>query len=101
MARISWPFGFGDDEEKNRAHIVSIVAQTVVATGLRNCVVRFFFSVGPGNFGITPEGCTSAFYLVVLDLPDIEELNKGVKEITVSAETVPMKPGLLARAKTN
>merc|ERR1719213_1007875 len=43
LARI--PLPFGDDLEANRTRIIQIAAQTVVATGMRNCEVRMYLSV--------------------------------------------------------
>jgi len=63
-ARISLPFGSSVQECKDQMR--SIVAQTVVASGVRDGGVRIYTSAGPGNFSITSEGCTSAFYVVVL-----------------------------------
>jgi len=78
-----------------------IIGQTVVASGLRDAGVRYFTSAGPGNFGVTPAGCTPAFYVVVMgraaDVVGAQDLC-GVSEYTVD---VPLKPQLLATTKSN
>lgn len=67
-ARIPLPFGPGAEE--NKCKMRTIIAQTVVASKCRNASVRYYTSVGPGGFGVTPEGCTSAFYVVVYGAGD-------------------------------
>jgi len=98
-ARIPLPFGSTVQECKDQMR--SIIAQTVVTSGLRDGGVRFYTSVGPGTFNLTPEGCKSAFYVVVLrpeELPVKESDLDGIREVTVD---MPLKPPLLASTKTN
>lgn len=101
MARIPLPFGTSPQECKEQMR--SVIAQTVVASGCRNASVRYYTSVGPGNFAVTPEGCTPAFYVVVMGKDargvSVNEADlKGVHEFTVD---VPLKPKLLATTKSN
>eukprot|EP00929_Paragymnodinium_shiwhaense_P111720 TRINITY_DN8000_c0_g1_i1.p1 TRINITY_DN8000_c0_g1~~TRINITY_DN8000_c0_g1_i1.p1 ORF type:complete len:356 (+),score=70.59 TRINITY_DN8000_c0_g1_i1:73-1140(+) len=100
-ARIPLPFGKSPEEAKEKMR--QIIGQTVVASGLRDCNVRYYTTAGPGNFGVTPDGCTSAFYVVAFGglgggiVKDDQEL-VGSKEYTVD---VPLKPELLATTKSN
>lgn len=69
---------------------------------MRDCGVRIYLSVGPGDFDILPTKCTTALYVIAkADAPVWKSELKGVKEATVDAETVPIKPPLLACTKTN
>lgn len=97
-ARIPLPFGAGREENKQRMR--SIIGQTVVASGCRNCSVRYYLSAGPGTFGVTPAGCTPAWYVVVYPVTRSRSAGdlKGVSEYTVD---VPMKPAFLATIKCN
>mmetsp|Transcript_20693 Transcript_20693/g.65246 ORF Transcript_20693/g.65246 Transcript_20693/m.65246 type:complete len:360 (-) Transcript_20693:155-1234(-) len=94
-ARLQLPFG--PSEEQNRARITEIVCRTCVASGRRDGAVRMFLSGGPGNFGFTSAGCEPAFYCVVYG--GMAFAFAPIDEVTV--RTVPMKPPLLARMKTN
>lgn len=100
-ARIPLPFQGGVEENKTRMR--DVVARTVVVAGLRDASVRYYTSVGPGNFGVSPTGCTSAFYVVVYAgegaLFHSGENIKGISEFTVT--DVPIKPQLLATIKSN
>jgi len=97
-ARI--PLPFEGSAEDNKAHMKSVIAQTVVASGLRRCSVRYWTSVGPGTFGVVPAGCKSALYVVVYhDTAFGSDDQIGIcKEYTVD---VPLKPQLLATTKSN
>jgi len=98
-ARIPLPFGPSPDE--NRSRMFTAVAQTVIASGWRNCSVRYFTSAGPGNFAVLPSECTSAFYVVVwakADEPMEPAVFPGIEEVTVD---VPLKPSILATTKSN
>eukprot|EP00746_Dinoflagellata_sp_MGD_P002991 gnl/MRDRNA2_/MRDRNA2_105836_c0_seq1.p1 gnl/MRDRNA2_/MRDRNA2_105836_c0~~gnl/MRDRNA2_/MRDRNA2_105836_c0_seq1.p1 ORF type:complete len:352 (-),score=79.55 gnl/MRDRNA2_/MRDRNA2_105836_c0_seq1:68-1123(-) len=94
-ARIAMPFP--GDEEANRKRMTEIVCATAVASGRRNGNIRYWLSVGPGNFGFTPKGCETAFYCVIF--PSFPLPPPGHKEATV--RSVPMKPKLLAETKSN
>mmetsp|Transcript_20526 Transcript_20526/g.57740 ORF Transcript_20526/g.57740 Transcript_20526/m.57740 type:complete len:355 (+) Transcript_20526:79-1143(+) len=96
-ARLKLPFG--PTEEENRARITDIVCRTCVASGCRDGSIRYYLSAGPGNFGITSEGCEPAFYCVVYGI--IRELAKFEAVDEVLVRSVPMKPPLLARVKSN
>lgn len=98
-AQIPLPFGSSVQECKDKMR--SIIAQTVVASGLRDGGVRFYTSVGPGTFGVTPDGCKPAFYVLVLrpEASPVKESDlDGVHEVTVN---LPLKPPLLASTKSN
>jgi len=92
------PLPYGEKVSSNKDLMVSVVAQTVVAAGLRQGKIRMYLSAGPGNFGITPKGCTSAFYVAVYDSDAAIMTDGGVHEVTVD---VPMKPEILATTKSN
>lgn len=96
-ARLRLPFG--PSEEENRRRITDIVCRTCVASGCRDGGIRYYLSAGPGNFGITSDGCEPAFYCVVLAsaIPGLDL--RAIDEVTV--RSVPMKPPLLARVKSN
>jgi 4-amino-4-deoxychorismate lyase len=101
-ARI--PLPFGPNVEDNKAQMRTIVAQTVAASGCRNACVRYYTSVGPGGFGVTPEGCVSAFYCVVYSAGDESMFLDGASMVGVSEYTVrdvPLKPNFLANLKSN
>jgi len=95
-ARI--PLPYGEKSSSNKDTMVSVIAQTVVAAGLREGKIRVYLSAGPGNFGVTPKGCTSAFYVAVFDDDPALACDCGVHEFTVD---VPLKPELLATIKSN
>jgi branched-subunit amino acid aminotransferase/4-amino-4-deoxychorismate lyase len=101
-ARI--PLPFGSTVEENKDAMRTIIAQTVVASGSRHASVRYYTSVGPGGFGVVPDGCTSAFYVVVYGEGDSSLFHtsselEGVSEYTVT--DVPLKPSFLATLKSN
>eukprot|EP00405_Crypthecodinium_cohnii_P004369 CAMPEP_0194752806 /NCGR_PEP_ID=MMETSP0323_2-20130528/6695_1 /TAXON_ID=2866 ORGANISM="Crypthecodinium cohnii, Strain Seligo" /NCGR_SAMPLE_ID=MMETSP0323_2 /ASSEMBLY_ACC=CAM_ASM_000346 /LENGTH=343 /DNA_ID=CAMNT_0039670113 /DNA_START=25 /DNA_END=1056 /DNA_ORIENTATION=+ len=98
LGRARIPLPYGTDAESCKAAMREIIAQTVVASGLREANVRYYTSVGPGNFSILPAGCRTAFYVVIYPMtPDDPEELKGAKEYTVD---LPLKPGLLATTKS-
>jgi branched-subunit amino acid aminotransferase/4-amino-4-deoxychorismate lyase len=98
------PLPFGKTVEKNKKAMREIVAQTVVASGCRHASVRYYTSVGPGGFGVVPDGCTSAFYVVVYGAGD-DSIFAGGSGLTGMAEytvtDVPIKPPMLATIKSN
>eukprot|EP00746_Dinoflagellata_sp_MGD_P085614 gnl/MRDRNA2_/MRDRNA2_33880_c0_seq1.p1 gnl/MRDRNA2_/MRDRNA2_33880_c0~~gnl/MRDRNA2_/MRDRNA2_33880_c0_seq1.p1 ORF type:complete len:378 (+),score=57.95 gnl/MRDRNA2_/MRDRNA2_33880_c0_seq1:104-1237(+) len=94
-ARIPMPFP--GDEDANRKRMTEIVCATAVASGLQNAEIRYWLSVGPGNFGFTPEGCETSFYCLIFRTFGLPP--PGHKEATV--RSVPMKPPLLAETKSN
>lgn len=72
------------------------VLNTVAATGLSNCKVRYWVSAGPGSFQVAPESGMSVLYVVVLE-SDPRELPAAIKEFS---SKIPLKPTLLATMKT-
>ena len=75
----------------------------MAASGRRDADVRFWLSAGPGNLGVTPAGCATAFYVLVfggLPLPS-SWAREGIAEATVPSTVVPLKPPLLAEMKSN
>lgn len=99
LSRLKLPFG--ETEDENRAKITEIVCQTCLASGAKNASIRFFLSAGPGNFGFTPSGCEPAFYCVVFGgLAGFNEL-RAIDEVSIPLSKVPMKPPVLATAKSN
>lgn len=98
------PLPFEGDEKSNRKRMADVIAHTVIASRLKDCQVRYYLSAGPGNFGVTPAGCKPGFYVVVhADASGTawDGQDHSVKAATVTEETVPLKPPLLARVKTN
>jgi 4-amino-4-deoxychorismate lyase len=96
-ARLKLPFG--PTEEENLARITEIVCKTCVASGLRDGNIRFFLSAGPGNFFIFSDGCEPAFYCAVYT--GKFGILEPADECTVRCDSVPMKPPILARVKSN
>lgn len=102
-ARARIPLPFGEDPGENKERMRQLVAKTVLAAGLRDAEVRYYLSAGPGNFAVTPAGCTPGFYIVVLARGALGATGPAarnelgvLKEYTVQ---VPMKPPLLATVK--
>lgn len=97
-SRIPLPFGPSAAENKERMR--SIIAQTVVATGWRDCGVRYWLTAGPGDLQVTPEGCTPAWYVIVYSKGGAVNVGDlvGIRDYTVN---VPMKPPCLATVKSN
>lgn len=91
------PAGFDKDSLR------SIILQTIAASGRRDGIfVRYWLSVGRGDFAISPKQCASngglTFYCVVhLDSHSAAE-PRGVAAAVVP---VPLKPPLLATMKSN
>ena len=87
----------------DKASLRSIILQTIASTGRRDGIfVRYWLSVGRGDFAISPKHCASngglTFYCVVhLDSHSAAE-PRGVAAAVV---TVPLKPPLLATMKSN
>jgi len=100
-ARLKLPFG--EDAAANVRRMAEVVRATCVAAGRRDASVRYWLTAGPGNFGLTPTGCTPAFYVVVFGgMPFNDEwTTHGVREATVPEAVVPLKPDLLAELKSN
>lgn len=86
-AKISSPFP--------RSTLRSILVQLSAASQCKKGTLRYWLSGGPGNFLLSPAGCTSAFYAVVID-EGISQHKDGVKVVTA---TVPMKPPQFATMK--
>ncbi|KAG6637268.1 hypothetical protein I3843_11G162700 [Carya illinoinensis] len=87
-AKISSPFP--------RSVLRSILVQLSAASQCKKGTLRYWLSAGPGDFLLSPAGCTtSAFYAVVID-DDISQHKDGVKVIT---STVPMKSPQFATMK--
>lgn len=89
MAKIPLPF--------DRETIRSILIQTVGASKCREGSLRYWLSVGPGDFQLSPSDCKkSALYAIVtqyLTAPKYE----GVKVFT---STIPIKPPQFATMKS-
>ncbi|KAI4388281.1 hypothetical protein MLD38_000623 [Melastoma candidum] len=87
-ARISSPF--------LQSTLRSILIQLAAASQCKKGTLRYWLSAGPGDFLLSPAGCTtSAFYAVVID-EDFSQCREGVKVIT---STIPMKSPLFATMK--
>ncbi|KAH6795674.1 hypothetical protein C2S51_036660 [Perilla frutescens var. frutescens] len=87
-ARIESPF--------DKSTLRSILVQLAAASECKTGTLRYWLSAGPGNFTLSPAGCTSsAFYGVVID-ESISQCKEGVKVIT---SRIPMKSPLFATMK--
>ncbi|KAG6557504.1 hypothetical protein Mapa_000778 [Marchantia paleacea] len=90
QARIPPPFP--------RAVLRNVLVQTVAASGTREGTVRYWLSVGPGDFNLSPAHCNSTFYAVMIAEGRTEKgIDGGVKVITSS---VPIKRPYFATMKT-
>ncbi len=84
----------------SREQMRQIILETAAASGRRQGAVRYWLSVGPGGFGISPSECLgSSFYVMIYEglKPPASFYTEGVKVITSS---IPIKPPLFARCKS-
>ncbi|GLT53429.1 hypothetical protein SLA2020_266990 [Shorea laevis] len=89
MAKIELPF--------NRERIRRILIQTVSASKCRKGSLRYWLSVGPGDFQLSPSGCHQpALYAVVIEDQSPFD-SKGIRVITSS---IPIKPPQFATMKS-
>ncbi|KAI4983545.1 hypothetical protein ZWY2020_025411 [Hordeum vulgare] len=80
MAKIPLPF--------DRSKIRSVLIQTVCASKCSQGSLRYWLSVGPGDFQLSSSGCRNpALYAVVIESPSLPEPS-GCKVITSS---IPVK----------
>eukprot|EP01065_Artemidia_motanka_P018408 TRINITY_DN2171_c0_g1_i4.p1 TRINITY_DN2171_c0_g1~~TRINITY_DN2171_c0_g1_i4.p1 ORF type:complete len:339 (+),score=80.11 TRINITY_DN2171_c0_g1_i4:52-1068(+) len=94
------PLPFAGDEDANRRTITDKIRRTVAASGKRDATVRYWLSVGPGNFGVWPTGCATTLYVLVFGgLPGMGNDLHGMSEATV--RDVPMKDPFTAGIKSN
>lgn len=78
-----------------------IIIDTAAASGRRDASVRYWLSVGPGGFGLSPAECIgSSFYVMVFKGMRSPETfyTEGMKVVTSS---VAIKPPFFARVKSN
>lgn len=79
-----------------RETLRTILIQMTAASKCKKGSIRYWLSVGPGDFLLSPAGCPeAAFYAVVID-DDYSQRKEGVKVIT---STIPMKPPQFATVK--
>ena len=96
-ARLALPFGDGS-RAANKARMGSLIAATCRAARVQHAHVRFWLSAGPGNLGVTPDGCRPAFYVLAADgLPLSAD---PIAEAWVPEDVVPLKPRRLAELKS-
>jgi len=97
------PLPFGSNRQINVARMKAIIRSTCMAAGQRDAEVRYWLTAGPGNLGVTPEGCTSSFYVLIFGgLPSNPRwLSEGIAEVSVPCSEVPLKPRYLAELKSN
>nr|AZL41263.1 4-amino deoxychorismate lyase [Datisca glomerata] len=87
-ARISSPYP--------KSTLRSILIQLTAASQCKKGTLRYWLSAGPGDFLLSPSGCSSsAFYAIVIE-EDILQCKEGVKVIT---STIPMKSPEFATMK--
>ncbi|XP_030480826.1 D-amino-acid transaminase, chloroplastic isoform X2 [Cannabis sativa] len=90
MAKITPAF----DKETLRR----ILIQTASASKCRNGSLKYWLSVGPGDFQLSPSGCNQpTFYAVVFQDESPSSYSKGIKVITSS---IPIKPPQFATTKS-
>jgi 4-amino-4-deoxychorismate lyase len=90
-ARISHSF--------SREWIIDTICQTAKAAGRPFAAIRFWISAGPGDFGLSPAGCTEpCFVCVVTAYFPIPAL--PIREVTVRSSKVGMKGYPLATTKS-
>eukprot|EP01004_Peranema_trichophorum_P004430 NODE_3353_length_1367_cov_6.040997_g2917_i0.p1 GENE.NODE_3353_length_1367_cov_6.040997_g2917_i0~~NODE_3353_length_1367_cov_6.040997_g2917_i0.p1 ORF type:complete len:330 (-),score=50.54 NODE_3353_length_1367_cov_6.040997_g2917_i0:319-1308(-) len=90
-ARITPPY--------TREELIDIILRVCAISGQRNGALRYWMTAGPGNFGISPDGCQSCFYLMIFSRFPVPPTLKGIHERTI--KDVPLKPKLLANLKSN
>ena len=89
----------------SRDDLMQMVADTAAASGVRDGIVRYWLTAGPGGFSFMPSECTEpCFYCIVADpmsfgAEGFDPIRDGFSEATV--RNTPMKPALLARIKSN
>lgn len=93
-AKIDPPF--------RRETLREILIQMTAASRCKNGSIKYWLSAGPGDFQLSPKGCTgSAFYAIVADAAAVgaatSRKKDGVKAITT---TVPMKHPFFAGIKS-
>nr|CAB3449576.1 unnamed protein product [Digitaria exilis] len=89
MAKIPLPF--------DRSTIRSILIQTVSASTCTQGSLRYWLSVGPGDFQLSSSGCTNpALYAVVIESPFLQ-VPAGCKVVTSS---IPIKSPQFAVMKS-
>eukprot|EP00898_Chlorokybus_atmophyticus_P004652 jgi/Chlat1/5188/Chrsp33S05168 len=78
------------------------ILHTIAASGQTDAFVKYWVSAGVGGFGISSQECVrSNFYVMVhKSFGSVNDVTEGISEITVRDEVVPVKPILLATAKT-
>jgi len=80
--------------------MADIVAQTALAGGEKNALVRLLVSRGQGTMGINPYDCFGPeLYVVVYELKHAKN-NRLPDGVSVAVSKVPVKPGLFATVKT-
>jgi branched-subunit amino acid aminotransferase/4-amino-4-deoxychorismate lyase len=83
-----------------RAELTRIVRSTILAAGVRECIVRLFVSRGPGGFTTNPYECPSSQLYVVctrLQPPPASHYEQGV---TLKSSHIPIKKAYLANMKS-
>ncbi|XP_025795847.1 D-amino-acid transaminase, chloroplastic isoform X2 [Panicum hallii] len=89
MAKIPLPF--------DRSTIRSILIQTVSASNCTQGSLRYWLSVGPGDFQLSSSGCANpALYAVVIESPSLQ-VPAGCKVVTSS---IPIKSPQFAVMKS-
>ncbi|XP_066368524.1 D-amino-acid transaminase, chloroplastic-like [Miscanthus floridulus] len=81
-----------------RRTLRDILLQMTAASGCKNGSIKYWLSAGPGDFLLSPKGCTgSTFYAIVATAAAGSRHKDGVKAITA---TVPMKHPFFAGIKS-
>ncbi|PON76525.1 Aminotransferase class IV [Parasponia andersonii] len=89
MAKINPPF--------DRETIRRILIQTASASKCRNGSLKYWLSVGPGDFQLSSSGCNQPTFYAVVYQDQSPSSSKGIKVITSS---IPIKPPQFATTKS-
>ena len=74
-----------------------ILLQMTAASGCKNGSIKYWLSAGPGDFLLSPKGCTGSAFYAIVTAAGSRHKDSGVKAITA---TVPMKHPFFAGIKS-
>lgn len=84
----------------SRTELTQIIALTIEAAQVKDCMVRLYLTRGPGGFSVNPyDSVGSQLYVVVTTYSPFstDKMNSGVR---VGRSQIPVKPSWLAQVKT-
>jgi len=96
IARLELPAGL-------RERLRDIILETAAAAGRPDGAVRYWAASGPGNFGVTGDGCVGSFYVAVYEdlFPSHSGGPEPIKEVTIPHTLVPAKQPPFSTVKSN